>query len=65
MGKVLLYAKISGDLKTKIISGEYGEGQRLPTEQELQAVYHVSRITVPVSYTHLDVYKRQSSSTAF
>lgn len=46
MGKVLLYAKISGDLKTKIISGEYGEGQRLPTEQELQAVYHVSRITV-------------------
>ncbi len=42
----LLYSCIENDLRQKIISGEYGPGEKLPTELELCKRYKVSRITV-------------------
>lgn len=42
----LLYSHIENDLRQKIISGEYGPGEKLPTEVELCRQYGVSRITV-------------------
>lgn len=40
-----LYRRIYNDLRTKIESGEYREGDRLPSESELTRSYGVSRIT--------------------
>lgn len=41
-----LYARIQQDLETRILSGEWAPGTRLPTEAELQQRYAVSRLTV-------------------
>ena len=41
-----LYSNIENDLRQKILSGEFGPGERLPTEAELCEQYGVSRITV-------------------
>lgn len=40
------YQYVSRDIRSKIERGEYTDGQRLPTESELQTMYNVSRITV-------------------
>lgn len=45
-GAVPLYMQIYQDLKDKIKNREYEYGQTIPSEQELQAYYDVSRITV-------------------
>ena len=42
----LLYHNIENDLRQKILSGEYGPGEKLPTEAEFCKMYSVSRITV-------------------
>jgi DNA-binding GntR family transcriptional regulator len=41
-----LYSSIENELRQKILSGEYGPGEKLPTEAELCEQYGVSRITV-------------------
>lgn len=41
-----LYSKIKRDIEDKIKNGTYTSGQFIPCEGELQAYYHVSRITV-------------------
>jgi GntR family transcriptional regulator len=38
--------QIEGILREQIVSGEYADGDRLPTEDELSALYRVSRPTV-------------------
>lgn len=40
-----MYEKICEELRQKIESGVYGQGERLPSEKELAAQYQVSRIT--------------------
>ena len=45
MERELLYKKIYDDLTAKIIAGEYGVGDRLPSEKELMDIYGVCRIT--------------------
>ena len=44
--RVPLYLQIYEDLKGKIASGEYLEGEYLPSERELHEGYHVERATV-------------------
>lgn len=44
--KVPLYYQLESILREKILSGEWAEGQQLPTESELIGLYRVSRITV-------------------
>lgn len=41
-----IYRQIEGILREQILSGEYSEGDRLPTEEELSVLYRVSRPTV-------------------
>ena len=72
MAKETLYGRIYHDLLASIQNGRYKKGALLPSEKELAQRYGVSRITsqkalsmlaesgYTVSYTHLDVYKRQS-----
>ena len=69
--KVPKYYSLKRDLVKKIEMGDYQEDMPILSERELMETYQVSRITVrraidelvnegyPVSYTHLDVYKRQ------
>ena len=38
-------------------------GSKIPTVSELNEKIGLARGTIPVSYTHLDVYKRQGIST--
>jgi GntR family transcriptional regulator len=40
------YQRIADDLRTKITSGEFPVGSRLPTKSELMARYHVAVNTV-------------------
>ncbi|WP_238916782.1 GntR family transcriptional regulator [Clostridium sp. YIM B02555] len=40
-----LYQKLYNSLYDKIVSGEYSEGEKLPTEKELAAQFNVSNIT--------------------
>lgn len=44
--KELKYYKLTEDLRKKILSGEYQTGDKLPSENELAASYHISRQTV-------------------
>lgn len=46
MEKTYNYLRVYNDIKNGILTGEYGEGDRLPTESQLQTAYGVSRITV-------------------
>lgn len=41
-----LYIKIANSLEEEIKNGKYKEGQLLPTEEELESIFNVSRITV-------------------
>ena len=66
-----LFQQLAEELRQAIRTGEYPPGSQLPTEHQLCDRYQVSRVTVrkaleelsPVSYTHLDVYKRQVHSS--
>lgn len=40
------YQVIIDDIKSKILSGDYGVGEQIPTESSLQSMYEVSRQTV-------------------
>lgn len=44
--RIPLYYQLENLLREKIISGEFAEGSRLPTESDLVSQYNVSRITV-------------------
>lgn len=46
MEKTYNYLRVYNDLKKGILTGQYVEGVRLPTENQLQTKYGVSRITV-------------------
>jgi GntR family transcriptional regulator len=41
-----LYSRVATSIQNKIISGQYGPGDRLPTEDQLVLQYDVSKITV-------------------
>ncbi len=41
-----LYSQIADDLRFKIVSGEWGEGEKIPPELDLCKIYEVSRITI-------------------
>ena len=41
-----LYVSIAGQLRQRIVSGEYKPGDMLPSENELSACYETSRVTV-------------------
>lgn len=41
-----LYSQIADDLRFKIISGEWGDGEKIPPELDICDIYHVSRITI-------------------
>ena len=45
-----LYKQIVQAIQHSIQSGEYPEGSRLPSEQELSELFHVSRITVRTAW---------------
>ena len=44
--EIPLYYQLAGLLREKIVSGEFGVGEKIPTEAELVELYGVSRITV-------------------
>jgi GntR family transcriptional regulator len=44
--EIPLYYQLAGLLREKIVSGEFGVGEKIPTEAELVEIYGVSRITV-------------------
>jgi GntR family histidine utilization transcriptional repressor len=48
-----LHQRILGDVKDRILSGEWAPGQRIPFEHELQARYGCSRMTVSKVLTEL------------
>lgn len=48
-----LYEKVYTELKKRIHSGEFDNGQLLPTEKNLQEEFGVSRITVKQAYSKL------------
>ena len=67
-----IYLQILEQIKYNIVTKQLKSGDRLPSERQLSEHLGVSRATVreairalemiglvPVSYTHLDVYKRQ------
>jgi GntR family transcriptional regulator len=41
-----LYSQIADDLRFKIVSGEWGDGEKIPPELDLCDIYSVSRITI-------------------
>ena len=49
-----LYLQISNILKDKIIKREYEQGDRIPSEKELQELYDVSRITARQAIQELE-----------
>ncbi len=51
--EVTLYQQISNDIQQKIASGEYKEGQMLPSEARFCEIYHVSRVTVRAAIADL------------
>jgi len=53
MAEAPLYGKVEEVLAAEIASGEYGPGDRLPSEDELLARFGVSRITVRRSIQNL------------
>lgn len=48
-----LYTKVKDDLEQKIVSGSYRTGEFIPSEQELESYYKVSRTTVRKAITLL------------
>jgi GntR family transcriptional regulator len=48
-----LYRQIADDLRRRIESGELGEGERIPTEDQLMERYHASRNTVRAALKEL------------
>jgi GntR family transcriptional regulator len=62
-----LYHQLKEKIQSKIDSGEYQSGQLIPTEQEMQEAYGVSRITVRNAIAELvaeeKVVKRQGQGT--
>lgn len=62
-----LYKQLVQALKDDINSGKYPEGSRLPSEQELSALYQVSRITVRSALKELSeqamVVRKQGKGT--
>ena len=53
MGQQKKYMQLYDEMVKLIQTGKLAPGDRLPTEQELSHTF------AAVSYTHLDVYKRQ------
>lgn len=62
-----LYKQIVQAIQHSIQSGEYPEGSRLPSEQELSELFHVSRVTVRTALKELAdeelVIRRQGKGT--
>jgi GntR family transcriptional regulator len=62
-----LYYQLEHILRTQIESGEAVPGQRLPTEQELSRLYHISRATVRQALAALVseglLYRKQGKGT--
>ena len=48
-----LYARIESLLRSKILSGQYGPGEKLRTKEELAMQFGVSKITVTNALAHL------------
>jgi GntR family transcriptional regulator len=48
-----LYSKIENDLKNKIFSGKFKQGDLLPSEKELMDMYKVSRLTARAAVNRL------------
>jgi GntR family transcriptional regulator len=48
-----LYARIESLLRSKILSGQYEPGQKLPTAEELAAEFRVSKITIKGALANL------------
>ena len=55
-----VYLQLVEHLQTAVVTGEYPPGSRIPPVRELAGQAGVNPNTMPVSYTHLDVYKRQT-----
>lgn len=53
MAKNYNYLRVYNDIKEKILNGEYGHQERLPTEAELETLYGLSRITIKKAMTML------------
>jgi GntR family transcriptional regulator len=49
-----LYSRVASSLRTKILSGQYEPGDKLPSEEGLAEYYSVSRITIRESLAHLE-----------
>jgi GntR family transcriptional regulator len=49
-----LYSRVASSLRSKIFSGQYEPGRRLPSEEGLAEYYRVSRITIRESLAHLE-----------
>jgi len=45
-GVIPLYSRVESLLRNKILSGEYEQGEKLPTEDELVQCFGVSKVTV-------------------
>lgn len=58
------YLRIYQDIKEKIESGEYEQGQKLNTEKEYQEIYNVSRDTIRKAFTKLENEEYISKKTA-
>ena len=53
-GAVPLYIQIKKIIKDKILSNEYAPGDSLPSEAQLQEIFHVSRITARQAIAQLE-----------
>jgi GntR family transcriptional regulator len=62
-----LYYQLKEELKRKILSNEWEEGRKLPSENEICAIFGVSRITVRKAFEELEdenyIIKRQGRGT--
>ncbi|KRN25411.1 hypothetical protein FC75_GL000435 [Lacticaseibacillus camelliae DSM 22697 = JCM 13995] len=50
-----LYAQIADDMRKKIHNGDWPAGEKLPTENGLCTLYHVSRITIRKAINELSI----------
>lgn len=50
----VLYLEIYNDIVNKIKSGEYREGDKMPTERDMCTIYGVSRITIRQAFALLE-----------
>lgn len=53
-GAVPLYIQIKKIIRDKIISKEYAPGDSIPSEAQLQEIFHVSRITARQAIAQLE-----------